>query len=253
VKVGLVQYNPVWEDKTQNRERIYALLNRLNESVSVMIFPELTLTGFTMRSRSFAEPADGESVQFFKQIAAEYKTHVCAGFIEQEDGNYFNTLVHIMPQGKIAAKYRKIHPFSYSGENRFYKSGENTVISQIGEWSVGLSICYDLRFPELFRHYAKERVDMLINIANWPNPRIAHWSQLLAARAIENQAYMIGVNRVGWDKKNNYPGRSAVIDPFGITLCNMDAAEGVGIVEIDTSRVTEVRKNYSFLDDMRLV
>jgi omega-amidase len=112
LKIALVQYDPFWENKTKNRERILHLLRQMPDSVSLVVLPELTLTGFTMRSRSFAEPEDGESVQFFKDIVSDFKTHVCAGFIEQEGGNYFNTLVHVTPRGKIAAKYRKIHPFS---------------------------------------------------------------------------------------------------------------------------------------------
>ena len=143
-----------------------------------------------------------------------------AGIIEKDGKNYFNTLVHLDPNGKLKTKYRKIHPFSYSTENKYYKAGKSPVITKISGMKIGLSICYDLRFPELFRFYAKAKVDLIINIANWPDTRIEHWRTLLKARAIENQCYVAGVNRVGDDPKLHYNGYSSVFDPMGKGDCN---------------------------------
>lgn len=253
LKVALVQYNPAWEDKQQNRRKISQLLDTIADSVSLIVFPELTLTAFTMRSRSFAEPLSGESVLFFSEIAQRFNAHVVGGFIEQLDEQSFNTLVQISPDGVLAIRYHKVHPFSYSSEQRFYKSGSKPVMGKIEEIKVGFTICYDLRFPELFRRYAKNRAEIIVNIANWPAARIKHWSHLLMARAIENQCFMIGVNRVGEDKKNRYSGRSTIIDPMGKTIIELDDSETVAIAEMDVSCVTEIRKKYPFLEDIRLI
>jgi predicted amidohydrolase len=253
IKVALVQYNPVWEDKQQNRRKISQLLDSISDYVSLIVFPELTLTAFTMRSRSFAEVLSGESVRFFSEIAKRFNAHVVGGFIEQFDEQFYNTLVQIAPDGLLATRYHKIHPFSYSGEQRFYNSGSKPVMGQLGEIKIGFTICYDLRFPELFRHYAKNHAEIIVNIANWPISRITHWSHLLVARAIENQCFIIGVNRVGEDKNNRYNGRSTLIDPMGRSIITLDDSEIVAIAEIDVSRVAEIRKKYPFLEDIRLL
>jgi predicted amidohydrolase len=253
IKVALVQYDPVWENKQQNRRQISQLLESISDSISLIVLPELTLTAFTMRSKSFAEPISGDTVLFFGEIAKRFNAHVIGGFIEEFDEEYFNTLVQISPDGLVAANYHKVHPFSYSSEQRFYQSGLKPVIGEIGDIKIGFSICYDLRFPELFRHYAKNRTQIIVNIANWPVPRIKHWSHLLIARAIENQSFLIGVNRIGKDKKNIYNGRSAVIDPIGETIVDINDSETVAIAEIDVSLVEKIRKTYPFLEDIRLI
>ena len=221
--------------------------------IDLLIFPELTLTGFTMRAERFAEKMDGESIRFFSSLAEKYTCHIIAGFIEKDGGQQFNTLVHLSPYKELICKYRKIHPFSFSGEDRHYASGELPTITEIKGVRIGLSICYDLRFPELFRQYAKERVDMIVDIANWPEDRIEHWYTLLKARAIENQCYMIGVNRVGSDKSINYPGWSGVFHPFGEELVCLKGKEEVYTIEISREEVKKIRDKYPFLNDISLI
>jgi predicted amidohydrolase len=253
LKIGLVQYYPVWENKEASKSRIIDLLEEMSSGVDLLVFPELTLTGFTMRSKRFSEKEDGESTIFFSNLAAKFATHLFFGLIEEDKGRYFNTLTHLAPDKKQICKYRKIHPFSYTGENRHYTPGTQPEITTVKGFSIGLSICYDLRFPELFRYYAKEKVDMIIDIANWPVDRIDHWHSLLKARAIENQCYMIGVNRVGSDKSIDYPGWSSVFHPFGQELFCCKDEESVSIVNIEKNEVIETRDKYPFLNDIRLI
>ncbi len=155
--------------------------------------------------------------------------------------------------GKLVKTYRKIHPFSYSTEDKNYTKGEATVITKINDFSAGLSICYDLRFPELFRQYAKNKVDIIIVIANWPDTRIEHWRTLLKARAIENQCYVLGVNRVGNDPKLNYPGFSSIVDPMGIELISVPEEEKIVTAEILKEKADEVKNSLPFLNDIRLI
>ncbi|HMN50058.1 MAG TPA: nitrilase-related carbon-nitrogen hydrolase, partial [Ignavibacteriaceae bacterium] len=214
MKIALVQYSPVWENKSVSMEKLKSLLAQ-TDAIDLLIFPEMTLTGFTMKSNDFAEELEGESYIFFSSLAKEKKCAVMYGMIEKGKKKNFNTLVHLNNQGKIISTYRKIHPFSYSTEDVFYGKGKNTVVTKVKGIKIGLSICYDLRFPELYRFYAKEKVHLIVDIANWPDTRIEHWRTLLKARAIENQCYVAGVNRVGNDPKLHYNGFSSVFDPMG--------------------------------------
>lgn len=175
------------------------------------------------------------------------------GVIEKGKNKNFNTLVHLNNQGKIIKTYRKIHPFSYSKEDKNYGKGKDIVISKVQGFKIGLSICYDLRFPELYRFYGKEKVDIIIDIANWPDTRIEHWRTLLKARAIENQCFVVGVNRVGSDPYVNYNGFSSVFNPMGKELLAVENKEKIFDVEIDKALVNEVRENLPFLKDIRLI
>ncbi|MFC2088118.1 nitrilase-related carbon-nitrogen hydrolase [Calditrichota bacterium] len=253
MNVSLFQYDPFWEDKKSNQQKIVELIQLSKIKTDVLVFPEMTLTGFTMRSKKYSESIDGETLKFFQEIAQKYNIHVFGGFVENVKGKFFNCLVHVDGTGKLQTKYHKIHPFSFSGENRHYSPGKNLVTTTIDDIEIGMSICYDLRFPELFRHYAKKRVTTIINIANWPVQRIEHWQNLLKSRAIENLCYMIGVNRVGKDKGNNYNGRSAVYGPFGEEIILMDNSEKIVTFELENQRVIDTREKFPFLNDIRII
>ena len=252
LKIGLVQYSPLWEDKSESIQKLEMLLSNA-EAFNLLIFPEMTLTGFTMKSKDFAEELKGESFLYFSELAKEKKCAVMYGVIEKEKKKNFNTLVHLNNQGKIIASYRKIHPFSYAKEDRHFGKGKQPVITKVKGLKVGLSICYDLRFPELYRLYAKEKVHLIVDIANWPDTRIEHWRSLLKARAIENQCYVTGVNRVGDDPKLHYIGFSSVFDPMGKEIISVENDEKIIIVEIDKTIVNEVRKKLPFLNDMKMI
>jgi len=252
IKIGLVQYSPVWEDKISSKRKIEDLL-RKKFGYDLLIFPEMTLTGFTMKSKAFSEELNEETHLFFSTIAKKKKCAVMYGVIEKGKRKNFNTLVHLNNQGKIISTYRKIHPFSYSKEDVNFGKGKEIVITKLKGIKIGLSICYDLRFPELYRLYAKEKVDMIIDIANWPDTRIEHWRTLLKARAIENQCYVVGVNRVGDDPKLHYNGFSSVFDPMGKEIVVVENEEKVIVAEIDKSYLENVRQRLPFLKDMRLI
>ena len=252
--IGLVQYNPVWEDREANKEKLNLLLETIKkDKVDLLIFPEMTLTGFTMKSDQFAEEVDDESFIFFKRAAKKYSAHILAGIIEREGNRIYNSLIHLDKTGSLQKTYRKIHPFTSAGEDLNYSKGSQIVITDIDGWKTGLTICYDLRFPELFRLYAKERVHLIVNSANWPLARIEHWKTLLKARAIENQCYAAGVNRVGNDPKSSYPGFSSVYGPMGEEILVLTGEEKVGVAEIQIEKVNEVRSKLPFLDDISMI
>jgi len=253
MKISLVQFAPEWENKSDNRKKLLSILKKKSDLGEILVFPEMTLTGFTMNASGMAEDLKGETVTFFSGIAKRYHTNVFAGVIEKDGKNYFNTLVHLNPGGKLKAKYRKIHPFSYSAENKYYKGGKLPTVTNLSGIKIGLSICYDLRFPELFRFYAKERVDLIINIANWPDTRIEHWRTLLKARAIENQCYVAGINRVGNDIKLHYNGFTSLFDPMGKEILTIENKETMVTTDIDMKYVKVIREKLPFLNDMRLV
>lgn len=253
MKIGLVQYSPAWENLEENILIIEEMLKSSDINFDLLIFPEMTLTGFTMNSEKFAEEIDGTGTKYFMHLSERIKTNVFAGIIERDHKNIFNSLIHFDPHGLIKARYRKIHPFSYAKEDQFYTAAKEIVVTKIDHVKFGLSVCYDLRFPELYRLYAKERVDVLVNIANWPVPRIEHWKVLLKARAIENQCFMIGVNRVGTDPFNTYNGCSAVFDPMGNEIILVEDSEKIIEAEIDLSLVHSTRTKLPFLQDIKLI
>lgn len=251
--INLVQYNPVWENKEANLEKLLKLISTGHIMDSLLILPEMTMTGFTMKSDVFAEPLKGDTFRFYAKIAYDNNVHVIGGIIEQENNEFYNTLVHVNPLGELINSYRKIHPFSYSGENKFYTPGKKTVITEINGWKTGLSICYDLRFPELFRKYAKLGVELIIVIANWPDTRIGQWKSLLCARAIENQCYVAAVNRVGDDPHLHYNGCSCVFDPMGNEVACLLNLEKIITADISKENITRVRNKFPFLDDISLI
>ena len=253
MKISLVQFVPKWENKYENTEKLFTMLKKKSDLGEILVFPEMTLTGFTMNATKMGEDLKGETVKFFSKIARTYRTNVFAGIIEKDRGNYFNSLIHLDPTGKLKAKYRKIHPFSYSTEDKYYKAGKVPIVTNLSGIKIGLSICYDLRFPELYRLYGKAKAVLIINIANWPDTRIEHWRTLLKARAIENQCYVAGVNRVGNDLKLHYNGFSSVFDPMGKEIVSIKGEEQIISADIDKDYVKLVRKGLPFLNDIKLI
>lgn len=253
MKIGIVQFDPVWESPDASIEKLEKILSEEYSEPDLLVFPEMTLTGFTMNSKKFAEEINGTSTQYFIRKSAELKINIFAGIIELDEHKIYNSLVHFDSMGLIHARYRKIHPFSYAKENEFYDRGKEIVISKIDDCKIGLSVCYDLRFPEVYRLYGKKRCEIIINIANWPSPRIEHWLALSRSHAIANQCFMISVNRVGKDPYNDYPGKSCVYDPMGKELFCANDSAGYFNIEIDLEEVITVREKYKFLDDIKLL
>lgn len=252
MKTALLQYSPVWEDKKANVSKIDLLIKNLPK-VDLLIFPEMTLTGFTMKSSLFAEELKGDTFNFYSSLAKEKNVNIFGGLIEKSNNNFYNSLLHVSPNGQLVTVYRKIHPFSFSGEDKNYSGGNERIITIINNIKFGLSICYDLRFPELYRFYGKEKVDVIVDIANWPVTRIEHWRTLLKARAIENQCFVFGVNRTGNDPNLKYNGYSSIYDPMGNEIISVADEEKIIFSEIDISLVKKTRTSLPFLNDIKLI
>jgi omega-amidase len=248
-----VQLDIVWEDKVANhgkvRDKVAAA--KLPKG-SLVVLPEMFATGFSMNVAEIAEEPGGMTEAFLEALAMELGIFVAGGIVTRApDGRGLNQSVTVGPDGAVVARYSKIHPFSYAGETAHYAPGTETLTYAWGGSSVAPFVCYDLRFPEIFRNATKKGAQILTVIANWPEPREAHWLALLKARAIENQAFVIGVNRCGRDPKLAYSGRGQVIDPRGNILADGGNAEGVFGAEIDLASLLAYRKDFPALQDMR--
>ncbi|MFC1617169.1 nitrilase-related carbon-nitrogen hydrolase [Candidatus Margulisiibacteriota bacterium] len=242
MRVGLIQFDIAWQDRKANKSKIEKILKHI-KSIDWLIFPEMALTGFSMDSK-FTEMQAGD-LAFFQNLAVKYKAFISFGGVK----NKKNCLITLNKSGEIINKYAKNHLFSYANEDKFYKAGKNTKPFKLGDYSITPTICYDLRFAPLYWAQAK-KTDIYLNIANWPASRAKHWEALLKARAIENQAYIIGVNRVGKDPDLAYPGKSMIIGPQGETLLEIGSREGCFLYDFPKEKlVKEVRKEYPFLKD----
>lgn len=258
MRVAALQTDVVWEDPEANFARLEPWLRAAVEAhAHLVVLPEMYACGFSMNARAVQEPADGPSTRFLRERAAEYGIWL-AGSVpalpeesEARRPRPFNTLVLAGPGGEIH-RYRKIRPFSYAGEDKHYGAGTETVTVEIqaGEERLRttLFVCYDLRFADLFWDVAEE-TDLYVVVANWPMTRRHHWRTLLAARAIENQAYVVGVNRVGTGDGLDYAGDSTVIDPLGEELAAAAGGETMLLADLDAARVKQVRKDLPFLQD----
>lgn len=253
MKIGLVQFSQIWEDPAANIDKIKNLVLTGDRDEDLLIFPEMTLTGFTMQGEKFAEEIDGIGTRFFIELSMKLNKHLLAGIIEKEGEKIYNSLVHIDNKGLIRARYRKIHLFSLAEEEKNYTPGTEKIITEIGKVKTGLSICYDLRFPELYRYYAKNGAEFIVDVASWPNKRIEHWKALLKARAIENQCFVAGINRVGEDIYHKYNGCSLVYDPMGELIELVENEEKVITAELDLEYLSKVRTGLKFLNDIKLI
>lgn len=253
MKVVVASIDTAWEDKGANLACCGALVRRAARAgADLVAFPELTLTGFTMNATSFAEPAAASpSIAAFARLARESRVHIAFGVVLEGNERPRNCLVVISRAGEEVARYAKVHPFTHAGEDRYYEAGESAVSVRLDDVAFGLSVCYDLRFPELYRALAP-RSDALLVIANWPAARIGHWHTLLRARALDAQAYVIGVNRTGTDGNGlAYPASSEVIDPWGEVVAP-DAVEDVlAFYTIDAAVVQDARSRFPTLRDRR--
>jgi len=254
MKIALIQLNTAWEAKEANyakAERFFKKAAR--ESCDLIVFPEMFNTGFSMNISAVAEDEGGETTQVLSHLAKKYGLYALAGLAEKAPGRKKpkNIAAAFDRNGAIVAKYAKMHPFSFAKEDRYFSPGNTRVIFHIEDVPVSVFICYDLRFPEIFRDIARG-VQMIFVLANWPDSRKDHWETLLKARAIENQCFVIGVNRTGKDGNGiRYPGASHIFDPLGNDICAGGPKEQFLVCEIDPEEVVRVRSQFPFLNDMR--
>ncbi len=206
-------------------------------------------TGFSMNAERIAQPPGGPSESFLREQAKSHNLWIVASLPETGEPSPRNMALVVSPDGAVT-RYAKIHPFSYSGEHNHYTAGDRVVTVTIDGVRVTPFVCYDLRFPEPFRLAASE-TDLFTVVANWPEERREHWRLLLRARAVENQAYVAGVNRVGWGGRLHYAGDSAAISPMGETLAEAGEREQILSFDVEPSKVAEARARFPFLNDRR--
>jgi len=253
MKTLILQLDIVWENKPANHARVVEMIEAAKpEPGTLVVLPEMFSTGFSMNVPAVHDSETGETESFLQTLAAEYRIHLVAGLVTLGDeGKGFNQCLVLRPDGTEAARYSKLHPFTLGGELDNYHKGEDVVLVDCGEFTLSPFICYDLRFPEIFRRAVSRGANLFTVIANWPAVRIEHWMTLLKARAIENQAYVIGVNRAGRDPFLEYPGASMIIDPLGRAIAQLGPGEASFSAEILIDELNEIRRSLPFLADMR--
>jgi predicted amidohydrolase len=250
MRLALVQMDIAWEDVAENHRRAAQHLAAARDGgAALAILPEMFSTGFSMDAERIAQPPGGPSETFLREEAARLGLWILASVPEAGEPAPRNMAMLVSPSGEVV-RYAKIHPFSYAGEDRVYAAGERVVTAEVEGVRITPLVCYDLRFPEPFRTAAAD-TDLFLVIANWPDQRREHWRTLLRARAIENQAYVAGVNRAGDGNGLHYAGDSAAIAPLGETLVEADDREQVVFGDVDPDVVKKLRARFPALEDRR--
>lgn len=252
MKVGLTQMDIIWEDKKKNMEKVKKLMEQAGkQNIDLLVFPEMTLTGFTMNTNLAGEEMlFSPTLRFFKEASKQYHMAMAFGFVEDFGEEYYNKLM-IVSEGRIIYDYDKIHPFSYSDEGKHYIGGHEVKTTRLMNMELSGFVCYDLRFPEIFQAVSGQ-ADMILVIANWPKERILHWETLLRARAIENQSYIIGVNRIGKGNDIEYIESSMAFDPQGERLTKPHSKSELMVVDVDPERVKQVRRKFPCKQDRQV-
>ena len=253
LRVALVQQDTVWQDRGANLARARGFVAQAARAgARVAVFPELFTLGFTMAPEPYAEPIPGPTVEAVAALSREFGLHVIGSAVEAHEPHPRNAAFVTGPDGALVAVYRKLHPFTYGEEHQHYTGGDDCPLFQVDGVPCGLQVCYDLRFPEPFRALAARGAEVIFVPANWPVRRISAWSTLLAARAIENQAAVCGVNRVGRDGAGlDYPGASALHDAFGEVIARGGATEGLVVGDLDLAQLRAWRQRFPALQDRR--
>jgi predicted amidohydrolase len=261
MRVAFLQFSPVWEKKERNFEMISRLFacHLMAGEVDLLLLPEMFSTGFTMNAKDLAEPLGDPEAQTLRQCmewAKEYQTHIAATWITTDQkGAFYNTLHVVSPDSKLLGYYHKRYRFRMAGEEKVYSPGEKPLVLQVNHVPVYFQICYDLRFP---CHSMNRKVrddgtcwyDVGINLASWPAKRAHHWIHLLQGRAIENQAYFLGVNRMGVDGNGiEYDGNSVAVNFHGELIAHAKRTEGICKVELDISALKQYRKDFPVWQD----
>jgi omega-amidase len=252
--VVVLQFDIAWEDKAANFETVRRLLARTAPARdSLVLLPEMFATGFSMNTDAIAEPAGGPTEQFLASTAKEFGVCLIAGAaMRGRDGRVRNKALAFSSTGEFLGFYAKMKPFTAGGEPQHYTPGTRPAAWRWGQCMVSPFICYDLRFPEIFRDAAAaHQPELFVVIANFPEKRITHWTRLLQARAIENQAYVAGVNRIGKDPYYTYSGRSLIVDPQGEIVADAGESEACIRAQLDLANLQKYRQGLPFLADMK--
>ncbi len=246
--IALFQYDIAWENPSVNREKITLFIDGLPSETDLVILPEMFTTGFSLKPKGLAETMQGITVLWMQELAKKHQVAIVGSLIIIENKKYYNRLVFVHDSGRIES-YDKRHAFTLAGEQKEYTKGTERRIVTYKGWRICPLICYDLRFPVWARN--KEEYELLLYVANWPEARIKAWDALLKARAIENMAYTVGVNRVGVDANGHkYCGNSVVLDALGTVLKASEIHTEMGcIVTLSKERLDTARNRFGFLKD----
>ncbi|MDD6339367.1 MAG: carbon-nitrogen family hydrolase [Butyrivibrio sp.] len=250
--IGICQTDIIQCDKERNILVAEDYIARCSaKGAKLVLFPEMSFTGYEKNPGEIAEDYHGGILlDRVSTYARKYNTYIGFGFAGEKNGSYYNRYEIVSPEGKIICEYNKIHPFSYDGEDVFYTSGDSISFCEIDGITICPLICYDLRFPELFQSASKS-ADLILVPANWGGARNEQWKLLIRARAVENQCYVAGINRVGVTNDNFYVGNSAIVDPKGTVCEALKDAEDFAVAYIDKTLVKEFREEFPVKRDRR--
>jgi predicted amidohydrolase len=244
MKIALVSLDQVWENKDLNWRNCKNYINQASKAkADLVIFPEMTLTGFSSSFEKNSENrSDSDTLDRFQENAKINNIAIIFGMLIKEDGYFYNKSFFVSCEGDVVGEYSKIHTFSFAGENKYIKSGDKLAVVAYQDMHIGMSICYDLRFPELYSALGNYS-NLIVNIANWPVERIKHWTILLKARAIENQVYMAGINRIGVDGNQlEYIESSLMYDENGDPIEGESIDKNMKIYKISRRKCKERKK-----------
>ena len=243
LKVTLIQTELIWEDVELNIAGFDHQIDGMNQDTDLIILPEMFTTGFTMNAENLAQGMNGDSIHWLQEKSRQKNADIVGSVIIKEGNKFFNRLLWAKPNGELCA-YDKKHLFRMAGEEKVYHPGDKHITVELRGWKVRPFICYDLRFPVWTQNIANH-YDMAIFVANWPENRSSHWKVLLQARAIENQCYVIGVNRVGKDGNGlSFSGDSSIIDPFGKILFQKSFDPCTHTATLSYSDLLEYRESF---------
>ncbi|MFA5329357.1 MAG: amidohydrolase [Prolixibacteraceae bacterium] len=248
LNIAVLQFDIVWENPATNLSRIDVWLSKIEKQTDLLVLPEMFTTGFSMNVSELAETMDGNAIQWMIKQASNFQMAICGSLIILENGDYFNRLIFAEPSGEIHF-YDKRHLFTMGNEKKHYRRGNNRLIVNYKGWRICLLICYDLRFPVWARN--RNEYDLLIYSADWPKPRKEVWNTLLKARAIENQAYVAGANRVGVDGNSiPYSGDSQIVSPKGLMLADgNEEKECIVAASLSHTELLKFRNDFPVLND----
>jgi len=250
---SLIQTSLFWEDKGANLDQLSQKINAIDQPTEIIVLPEMFSTGFSMQPEKLAENMDGPTVDWMRRTAAAKRAILAGSIIIEEGGQFLNRFIWMLPNGELGY-YDKRHLFGFAGEDQKYSAGNKRLIASVKGWKINLQVCYDLRFPVWARqniaNVGEEEYDVLLYVANWPEKRSHAWKTLLTARAIENQCFTIGVNRVGLDGNNiAHSGDSMVVGPLGEVLYHCAYEEDVFHISLQKEELVKTRQQFPFLKD----
>lgn len=247
--VSLIQTELYWEEAQANRDMLTEKIRSISIPTQLIVLPEAFNSGFSMNAEAIAETMNGDTIRWMKAMARERNAAITGSLFISEEGRYYNRMMWVLPNGQTGY-YNKRHLFSLAGEEKTYTPGTQRVIASLNGFRILLQVCYDLRFPVWSRQQDIHEYDVIIYVANWPFQRATAWKTLLQARAIENQSYVIGVNRVGEDGTQKiYSGDSSVINPLGDILYQKEKEEDIFSFTLKKSELEDIRKRFPFYLD----